>query len=38
MSYATLKEYFALFHCGAISKLELSAAICMWQRHGALTK
>jgi hypothetical protein len=36
MRYNDLKSYFTKFHLGEISKLELTAAIIIWQRAGAM--
>ena len=36
MRYAELKVFFEMFHLEQISKRELAAAICMWQRAGAM--
>ncbi len=36
MKYNELKDYFLSFHLGEITKKELAAAICMWQRAGAM--
>ncbi len=36
MSYEELKSYFYLFRCGVLSRMELIAAIALWQaRLGA---
>lgn len=35
MSYQELRMYFEQFHLELISKLQLRAAICMWQRAGS---
>lgn len=34
MTYTDLKIYFQIFHCGEITKKQLSAAIEMWNRAG----
>ena len=36
MTYAELKVFFEMFRLEQISKRELAAAICMWQRAGAM--
>lgn len=36
MKYSDLTVYFTAFHMGKISKIELAAAICMWQRAGGM--
>ena len=36
MRYQDILPYFTQYHLGQITKQELGAVICMWQRAGAL--
>lgn len=35
MKYSDLLPVFAAYHRGELGKVEVAAAICMWQRQGA---